>query len=384
MAVVPSFWAFMLIWFFVYVGCLYAWRQTRVGEVTQSLAELTRAGDVGAAGAALQIAMAKKQRSEVGTQSHAALTKAKSQYESELAEAEAKHLEKLKEIKDNFIPVVERLQNDFTAFWTKTSFSGCDWNDELWKDWSPDPSPEFAARVGTLFLSAETVPEISELRTRFPDFRNLNLEFALPALIPFSDNQCLLFNATGVGKEAAAEALQSVAIRALANTPPGKARFTLIDPVGLGQNVADFMHLGDHDKDLINGKAWTEPQHIEQQLTELTEHMETVIQKYLRKEFTSILEYNRSAHEVAEAFRFLVVFDFPVNFSEASARRLVSIVKNGPRCGVFTLILRDTAKAVPYGFNIKDLEETSAQISMLGEDLVSHAGSRVQRKTKDL
>jgi hypothetical protein len=156
-------------------------------------------------------------------------------------------------------------------------------------------------------------------------------------------------------------------VRVLANTPAGKARFTLIDPVGLGQNVADFMHLGDFNKDLISGKAWSEPQHIEQQLTLLTEHMETVIQTCLRKEFATIRDYNRERHEVAQPFRFLVVNDFPVNFNETSARRLLSIVKNGPRCGVFTFIFCDKDKKPPYGFDISDLEDAATRIEFLGD-----------------
>ena len=51
--------------------------------------------------------------------------------------------------------------------------------------------------------------------------------------------------------------------------------------------------------------------------------MENVIQKYLRNEFETIEEYNVQAGEVAEPFRVLVVANFPVNFSEAAARRLV-------------------------------------------------------------
>jgi ribosomal protein L7/L12 len=53
----------------------------------------------------------------------------------------------------------------------------------------------------------------------------------------------------------------------------------------------------------------------------------------------------------------LVIFDFPVNFTESAARRLVSIAKNGPRCGVYTLILMDSSKKLPYGFNIEELRQ---------------------------
>ena len=92
-------------------------------------------------------------------------------------------------------------------------------------------------------------------------------------------------------------------------------RFTIIDPVGLGQNFAGFMHLADHDEALVGGRIWTEPEQIEQRLADLTEHMETVIQKYLRNEFETIDEYNAQAGELAEPYRFLVIADFPVGFA---------------------------------------------------------------------
>ena len=99
-------------------------------------------------------------------------------------------------------------------------------------------------------------------------------------------------------------------------------RFTIIDPVGLGQNFAAFMHLADYDEQLVTSRIWTEPTHIEQRLADLTEHMENVIQKYLRNEFETIEEYNAQAGEVAEPFRILVVANFPANFTDEAARRL--------------------------------------------------------------
>ena len=104
----------------------------------------------------------------------------------------------------------------------------------------------------------------------------------------------------------------------LTTVPPGKVRFTIIDPVGLGENFAAFMHLADYDELLVTSRIWTEPAHIEQRLADLTEHMENVIQKYLRNEFETIEEYNAHAGEVAEPFRVLVVANFPANFTRRS------------------------------------------------------------------
>src|SRR5262249_35570535 len=91
--------------------------------------------------------------------------------------------------------------------------------------------------------------------------------------------------------------------------------------------------------------------------TNLTVHMENVLQKYLRNQFETLAEYNEQAGEVAEPFHFLVVAHFPVNFSEDAARRLVSLASAGARCGINTFVIVDTKQPLPHGFNIADLED---------------------------
>lgn len=290
-----------------------------------------------------EIETAEKHFLVAGTMAHAAEIKA----------ADTHFREELRQIETFFSKVSAELHENVDALWKSSACAGAEWDSPIWQDWSPDLSPEFAARLGRFEITAE------DLGAQFP---HIDFAFALPALIPFAEGRCLLLNAAGPAKQEAAAALLAVIVRVLANTPPGKARFTFVDPVGLGQNVADFMHLGDVNKDLISGKAWSEPQHIEQQFTLLTEHMETVIQTCLRNEFATIRDYNRERHEVAQPFRFLVINDFPVNFTEAAARRLVSIVKNGPRCGVYTFIVHDSEKKLPYGFNLSDLEDSATKI----------------------
>jgi energy-coupling factor transporter ATP-binding protein EcfA2 len=103
---------------------------------------------------------------------------------------------------------------------------------------------------------------------------------------------------------------------------------------------------------------------------DLTEHIETVIQTYLRSKYNTIEEYNKEAGEVAEPYQVLVVMDFPVNFSEAAARRLVSIMQNGPRCGVYAVVMMDQNKMQSsrlHGFNPNDLATVSTVIAWNGQ-----------------
>lgn len=194
------------------------------------------------------------------------------------------------------------------------------------------------------------------------------LKAAVPVYLPFPDNCSVLLKARDEGRSAAVNALQSMMLRFLTGLPPGKVRFTIIDPVGLGENFAAFMHLADADEMLVTSRIWTEPPHVEQRLADLTEHMENVIQKYLRNQYKSIEEYNQAAGEVAEPYRVLVIANFPTNFTPDAARRLVSIMSSGPACGVCTLVSVDTKAAMPRDFRLADLEQVAFNLKWADGD----------------
>jgi S-DNA-T family DNA segregation ATPase FtsK/SpoIIIE len=230
-----------------------------------------------------------------------------------------------------------------------------DWDDPAWNNWSITNAytkPE-AVRFGQL-----TVAVHAETQT-------------FTALLPLVVNgRSVLFNASGEAKQKVVKAFQSLLLRLLAVVPPGKLQFTFIDPVALGDNAAPFMHLSDYQENLVTSKAWSEKKHIEEQLSILTEHIGNVIQKYLRNQYATIEEYNEQAGEIAEPYRILVVMNFPVNFSDDAAQRLVSIVQNGARCGVYALILMDGEQKFPYDFNIDDLVQPTTVIGWNGERFV--------------
>lgn len=179
----------------------------------------------------------------------------------------------------------------------------------------------------------------------------------LPATIDLRHAPSLLIEASTGTKEKAAHIMRAVMLRLLTSFPPGKLRFTIVDPVGLGQDFSAFMHLGDFDEQLISHRIWTESNHINAQLTVLTQHMENVIQTYLRNEFDSIQDYNAHAGEVAEPYRALVVANFPTAFSEETASRLLSIASSGPRCGVFVLLIADPQHSMPRNFDLDELRQ---------------------------
>ena len=242
-----------------------------------------------------------------------------------------------------------------------------------WENWQPPASTPPILPFGHYQV------DVSQLEGGLSDRRELIIDpstFELPAVLSYPDCPSMLFRASGEGREVAVQSIQSVMLRLLTSFPPGKVRFTIIDPAGLGQNFAAFMHLADYDERLVSNRIWTESVHINKRLADLTEHMENVIQKYLRNEFSSIQEYNAHAGEVAEPFRILVIANFPVNFSEEAARRLTSITASGARCGVYTLISTDEKIALPRNFDLADLEANAASVNWNSDKFEWHAPSR--------
>jgi hypothetical protein len=224
------------------------------------------------------------------------------------------------------------------------------WNSSFWDALVLQQDVFPAVRAGKLSVDLSRIRQ--QLKCNISDL-------FVPAFLPFAPGKSVLFKVSGGRKGHAFDAARAMVVRLLASVPPGKLVFTLIDPQGLGQNVAALMHLADYDESLVTSRAWTESRHIEERLAELTEHMENVIQKYLRQEYKSIEDYNEKAGKIAEPYRVLLVMDFPVNFTDAAARRLVSIVENGARCGVYAVIVADTEKKLPHGFSLSELERNA-------------------------
>ncbi len=228
-----------------------------------------------------------------------------------------------------------------------------DWSATDAASWTPPEITPVAIRVGQINV------ELSKIRGGIPDDPRLKppaTDFPLPLLLPLPDHSLLIFKSGEAGRGKAIESLQAVMLRLLTSMPAGKIRFTIFDPVGLGENFSAFMHLADFDEQLVSSRIWTDSDHIEQRLADLTQHMENVIQVYLRNEFESILDYNAFAGEMAEPFRVLVIANFPANFTETAVGRLKSIVASGARCGVFVIMAVDSTLAAPHNVKVSDLD----------------------------
>ncbi len=212
----------------------------------------------------------------------------------------------------------------------------------------PDSIPlgDFGIRLAGPDLAFPTNPELSLLGPA---------EFRLPLALELPNGGNLLLECAEPGSPEVAAVFNQLLLRLLSSLPPGKFSCTVFDPIGLGQNFAGLMHLGDYEESLINRRIWTQRDQLDARLAELNAHIEKVIQMYLRDEYQTISEYNARAGVVSEKYHFLVLADFPTECSEVSAKRLQSILASGARCGVFTFLHWNPRTPTPQETPLEDL-----------------------------
>jgi tetratricopeptide (TPR) repeat protein len=254
----------------------------------------------------------------------------------------------------------ERSRNDFDPVASLAATSALHlptilqpWSSPAWESWSLNTGTNIGLRLAYG----------GELHPKQDPRLGSNADFGTDISIPwgFTLHDSWWIQHDGEARDSTHGFLRSMMLRHLLSAEPGEVKFCIFDPVGLGQSAGDLLDLAEYDADLIGGKVWTSAADLEGRLADLSSHIELIIQKYLRTTYNTIDDFNEAAGEVAEPYRVLALFDFPGGLTAESAVRLKSIVENGPRCGVFTLLAFDTSAQVPYGVDL-DQVRTSMKV----------------------
>ncbi len=336
-------------------------RQTSLQEVDergrQALEQLKRQRDKAAAETEREY---REHRSALEDQHRQGLAQVQARYDQKMAACENEYRTSrlaLEQRWETGLACIQLMLRDTTDL-DQRAVAG--WDHLLAASWTPPQTSPSVVRFGAHGLDLRVLADTVLARAGWgPEPTGLVI---LPALLEFPRRCSILLQSPREGRPQAIETLRAVMMRLFTSLPPGRVCFTILDPVGLGESFAGFMHAGDYQEALVGGRIWTEAPQIQQQLEDLTQHMENVIQKYLRNEFETIEQYNQQAGELAEPYRFLVIADFPTNFNEEAARRLSSIIHSGPRCGVHTLIAYDTRHDLPAGIDLEDVSAKSIHL----------------------
>jgi hypothetical protein len=234
--------------------------------------------------------------------------------------------------------------DDRDAKFTSVHASVAGWEDPIWQGFEPLPKDSVAiprmTSVGVFARAVSLAP------------KGIERTITVPAMIPILGRGGLVVLAEGKDLDAGRDMLQSILVRLIAALPPGFLKLTLVDQLGVGNNLAPLTEFAE----AIRGDmVWHDAKQIGLQLETLIQHMAMVTQKYLKTQFENIEAFNAHEGTIAEAYRMLAIANFPSGFDQASAEQVVSIAQNGPRSGVYVVMSVDRKQPMPHGFRLEDI-----------------------------
>ncbi|GAA0034337.1 FtsK/SpoIIIE domain-containing protein [Brevibacterium metallidurans] len=251
--------------------------------------------------------------------------------ESEL-EHNARYRAELGRIGNDVAQEVSRIQDSFVELMAGIGPGAkVHWELRDFDDWTP-PAEVVPQLIGLVRYENSILNEQSPTPLEVPYLRDLRS--AGTVVLPYSRAE--------TSNELLEAVVRNFLARTLCSFPAGSLRVGVIDPMGMGNAVSRFLGLGEYNSELVSDKVRSETEGIKDLLSSLTTHIELVVQKYLRGTYSSLTEYNEAAGEVAEAYRVLIVQDFPHRFDDDMLHQLQRIIEHGPKCGVFTFITADT------------------------------------------
>ncbi|MEM9368465.1 MAG: FtsK/SpoIIIE domain-containing protein, partial [Planctomycetota bacterium] len=185
-------------------------------------------------------------------------------------------------------------------------------------------------------------------------FRELAVPHAMPVAIHRRRHSAVMIEVPNAHLNAGVDVAHQLLWRLLSAARPGRTKVTLLDSIGRGQNFAGFMALADHDPSMIHHRVWTTGEQIATRLSELTHHVEDVLQASLRDAFERIEDYNAVAGALAEPYHAVAAVGFPEGLSRDAYSNLMSLIRSGRRCGVLVVMVVEKGKPWP-----SDLPEPS-------------------------
>lgn len=120
--------------------------------------------------------------------------------------------------------------------------------------------------------------------------------------------------------------------------PVTKVNVCIFDSEQRGNSVIPFLDFRKRSPDTFDQKIYTSQDAMYERLQKINGQIDEFIQEKLGNRYKDILDYNRNTPNRAEPITLLVLYDFPSGMDGRSIDLLTNILRNGNKCGVFTMI----------------------------------------------
>lgn len=172
---------------------------------------------------------------------------------------------------------------------------------------------------------------------------------ALPMLFDLTQNSNLMITYTENDSAYAKQLAEHFLWCFLSEIPVNRLNICVCDYEKKGRSLLPLMKLRNECPQLFDGAIHTNAEDIYERLQKLDLQIDNVIQSKLAGRFPNMAEYNRNMPNRPEPVTVLVIFDFPGGFEQRSRQLLMNIMKNGGKCGIYTILCHNR-NTVSYSY----------------------------------
>lgn len=143
----------------------------------------------------------------------------------------------------------------------------------------------------------------------------------------------------GINREYTHELANNVMFSFLSHTPVDQIRYIIIDPVSRGSSIRRYFDARKKLPEIFGDRIYINSSDVDDQLEELNDYIDQIMQDVLGTHFSTVFEYAENDPNYNPIIKNVVIFDFPKGINEGSMELLNNIVLQGPKCGIFTIIV---------------------------------------------
>ena len=160
----------------------------------------------------------------------------------------------------------------------------------------------------------------------------------LPLTFDLRNSFNLFLNAPEIGCKEMLSFTHHVIWSFLSFMPVTKVNVCVFDVEQRGNSIIPFLDFRKRTPETFDHKIYTSGDAIVERLQRINAQIDEFIQEKLGNKYKDILEYNLNTPNRAEPVTLLLLYDFPSGMDGRSLSLLTNVLRNGNKCGVFTVI----------------------------------------------
>jgi len=159
-----------------------------------------------------------------------------------------------------------------------------------------------------------------------------------PAVLSTADAPVWLIQSDGNNAAAVQGFTHAAMFGLLSSVPVSRLVYSVVDPENRGNSVSPFFDAKKKLPELFGEKIYISREDIAAKVARLNDKIEGILQDRLGNQYESVFAYAQENADYTAEAELLVLYDFPKGFDERTLAELRNILRNGGRCGIFTLI----------------------------------------------